>query len=41
MPTLKNVWVNPQVHVIADELVDRYSRQRKARLAVTGLLCGL
>jgi hypothetical protein len=38
---LHNVWVRPNVHVIADAAADHANLLRRATLRVDGLLCGL
>jgi hypothetical protein len=38
---LRNVWVRPDVHVVADEAVDQATPLRRATLRIDGLLCGL
>jgi hypothetical protein len=38
---LRNIWVRPDVHVIADAAVDDANLLRRATLKVEGLLCGL
>jgi hypothetical protein len=38
---LRNIWVRPDVHVIADAAVDDVNLLRRATLKVEGLLCGL
>ena len=38
---LRNIWVQPDVHVIADAAVDDANLLRRATLKVEGLLCGL
>lgn len=37
-PTMKNIWVNPEVTVFSD--VETRPGERRAILTVTGLLCG-
>jgi hypothetical protein len=36
-----NLWVRPDVHVVADEAVDEDHQLRRASLKIDGLLCGL
>jgi hypothetical protein len=36
-----NLWVRPDVHVVADEAVDQAPQLRRASLKIDGLLCGL
>jgi hypothetical protein len=38
---LRNMWVRPNVHVIADAAADRANLLRRATIKVDGLLCGL
>jgi hypothetical protein len=38
---LRNLWVRPEVHVVADEAVDQAHHLRRASLKIDGLLCGL
>jgi len=38
---LRNMWVRPNVHVIADAAADCANLLRRATLKVDGLLCGL
>jgi hypothetical protein len=38
---LHNMWVRPNVHVIADAAADRANLLRRATIKVDGLLCGL
>jgi hypothetical protein len=38
---LRNIWVRPDVHVIADAAVDDANLLRRASLRVDGLLCSL
>jgi hypothetical protein len=38
---LRNIWVRPDVHVIADAAADRANLLRRATIKVDGLLCGL
>jgi hypothetical protein len=38
---LRNLWVRPDVHVVADEAADQTNRLRRATLKLDGLLCGL
>jgi hypothetical protein len=38
---LRNVWVRPDVHVVADEAIDPANLLRRATLKIDGLLCGL
>jgi hypothetical protein len=38
---LGNLWVRPDVHVIADEVLDEAQQLRRASLKIEGLLCGL
>jgi hypothetical protein len=38
---LRNMWVRPDVHVIADEATDHANLLHRATLKVDGLLCGL
>jgi hypothetical protein len=38
---LRNVWVRPDVHVLADAAADQVNLLRRATLKVDGLLCGL
>ena len=38
---LRNIWVQPDVHVIADAAADDAYPLRRATLKVEGLLCGL
>jgi hypothetical protein len=38
---LRNVWVRPDVQVVADAAVDQASLLRRATLKIDGLLCGL
>jgi hypothetical protein len=37
---LRNMWVRPGVHVIADEAADHARILHRATLKVDGLLCG-
>jgi hypothetical protein len=39
--TWRNLWVRPDVHVVADETVDQADSLRRASLKIDGLLCGL
>ena len=38
---LTNLWVRPDVHVVADEAVDHTNDLRRASLKIDGLLCAL
>jgi hypothetical protein len=38
---LRNIWVQPVVHVMADVADDHGNLLRRATLKVEGLLCGL
>jgi hypothetical protein len=38
---LRNVWVRPDVRVVADEAADQAHLLRRATLKIDGLLCGL
>ena len=38
---LHNVWVRPDVHVLADAAADHANMLRRATLRVDGLLCSL
>jgi hypothetical protein len=38
---LRNMWIRPEVHVIADTAADHANLLRRATLKVDGLLCGL
>jgi hypothetical protein len=38
---LHNMWVRPNVRVIADAAADRANLLRRATIKVDGLLCGL
>jgi hypothetical protein len=38
---LRNVWVRPDVHVVADVAVDQAGLLHRATLKIDGLLCGL
>jgi hypothetical protein len=38
---LRNVWVRPDVHVVAAAAVDQANLLRRATLRIDGLLCGL
>ena len=38
---LRNMWVRPDVHVIADEAADHANSLHRATIKVDGLLCGL
>ena len=39
--TLRNLWVRPDVRVVADEAIDQGHQLRRASLKIEGLLCGL
>jgi hypothetical protein len=38
---LRNIWVQPDVHMVADEAVDQANLLRRATLKIDGVLCGL
>jgi hypothetical protein len=38
---LRNMWVRPDVHALADAAADHVNLLRRATLKVDGLLCGL
>ncbi|MDA8234707.1 MAG: hypothetical protein M0Z31_07925 [Clostridia bacterium] len=41
MPTLKNIFVNPQARLVKDEIIGPGAGRRRAVINVTGLLCFL
>jgi hypothetical protein len=38
---LRNLWVRPDVRVVADEAADQANLLRRATLKIDGLLCAL
>ena len=38
---LHNLWVRPDVQVVADDALDEVNRRRRVTLKIDGLLCGL